>query len=693
MGTIKVLKEKNIVGGLGTEEDVYPITSEMAIFDENSNNIGIYNSVINVSTAFPTAGNNQTNQYTLQQAISLIDSKIPNSKKVKGFIVQFIPVNSNTVVSYVYNSDKLFNDTSSWKQLQVIDSLTSLDQLDTFTTPESCGIYQLLNSGEKGGLVIIAQLNSDGEQTGIPIAQFLIGAFYINPDTNILEGKQGYGVNDVVPNIICRKLKNGVWSNWQYYQQTFLSNDGTGNELLTAPTLGYLNSLLGDVNIKTIKTDFSLSALDSYIVYINYGIYKVTDTTGEIVYGYLFAYPTMNRTYMYQVFMGSRLYNSEAGNISNPTIIWRKGSFLDNSWTDWKPLQTLFVSDNGKKPSTELDETMFAPSMRLFNEAIGIQKVVEWSGVIVSDVDISLAALPQEAIYLNPPTAADIFFDDVKKSFCVLYEGIYYVITSLSPDFQETIGDSVLDWSARLKKNYFKGLNNTTWVAVSDTEISPLVDNIYIMPGNIKPFLDKIDRGESPSLSSDEIRALCGGKRFFEAIKTNKLIMSADGVVFTTQSYEARAAGGQAAISYNYPVGSFGLLGLSYAGPEPDSPEAELVYKISMYPEPIKIKDNIYQMPGDITTMENSLDYSIMGPADDLLEAMNSNKLIMSKGHVVQCKYDGNYNLNVIFVEYTELEYIENKYSPVLYKKVWVTNRQFLSLGNYKKYKLTLTEV
>lgn len=465
----------------------------------------------------------------------------------------------------------------------------------------------------------------------------------------------------------------------------------------TAPRVGGLlvemaelleNNAGGDIKkiILTRGTN-DYSELDAYNSYGHLGMYIVCRNTDAFIIGKLSIYASWGGTIVQEL---ESFKMSGTGTAIHNTTRMTRTKWSDDTWTEWKSYQSSFIGSDKVSAGGWTEEDV-APSVKEFKAWASHMKVVEWSGIMVSDVNISLAPLPSEAIYINPPTAADIFFDDVKKSFCVLYDEVYYVITSLSQDFQETIGGSAEDWSVKLKKNYFRGLNNTTWVAVSDTEISPLVDNIFIMPGNIKPFLDKIDRGEYPSLSSDEIRALCGGKSFFEAVETHKIIMSADGVVFTEQSSEKQTLGWQATISYNYPLGTFGSLTLAYAGPEPDTPESELKYSFS-YPDPFKIKDNIYQMPGDITTMGNSLDYSIIGPAADLLKAMNSNKLIMSKGRVVQCNYDGNENLNIIIVEYAETEYIENNHSPVLYKKVWVTNRQFLSLGNYKKYKLALTE-
>lgn len=463
----------------------------------------------------------------------------------------------------------------------------------------------------------------------------------------------------------------------------------------TAPRVGGLlvemaelleNNAGGDIKkiILTRGTN-DYSELDAYNSYGHLGLYIVCRNTDAYIIGKLSIYASWDGTIVQEL---ESFKMSGTGTAIHNTTRMTRAKWSDDTWTEWKSYQNSFIGSD-KVSADGWTEEDVAPSVKEFKAWASHTKVLDWSGIIVSDVDIILTPPPLE-IYINPPTAADIFFDNIKKSFCFIWEGKYYVITSFSADFQETIGLSASDWSVKLKKNYFRGLNNTTWVAVSDTEISPLVDNIYIMPGNIKPFLDKIDRGEYPSLSSDEIRALCGGKRFFEAVETHKIIMSADGVVFTEQSSEKQTLGWQATVSYNYPLGSFGSLTLAYAGPEPDTPESELKYSFS-YPDPFKIKDNIYQMPGDITTMGNSLDYSIIGPAADLLKAMNSNKLIMSKGRVVQCNYDGNYNFNVISVEYTEMDYDEG-YIYNVYIKKWLTDRSFKQASYYRKFKLALTE-
>lgn len=228
MGTIKILKENNLTGG-SSEDAVYPVTSDLAVFDEKNNNIGIYHNSLILDE--------ETN---LQSAVDIAARKVPSSKQLAGFKIIFRDNTTNKIITYKYQGNKIFNDPTAWEYQQMIESLNSISVLDNFTTSESCGIYQYNAFQERGGLVIIAQLNSDGEQIGIPIAQFLIGSFYINPETGTLDGKQGYGSNDIIPNIICRKLKNGIWSKWQYYQETFLSNNGLGELDKVAPSIGYL---------------------------------------------------------------------------------------------------------------------------------------------------------------------------------------------------------------------------------------------------------------------------------------------------------------------------------------------------------------------------------------------------------------------------------------------------------------------
>lgn len=111
----------------------------------------------------------------------------------------------------------------------------------------------------------------------------MIGGFYINPESGEIDGKLGAIPGDVKSNIVCRKYVNGEWSRWQYYQETFLSDDGSGTNTLVAPTLKlFLNKInrfskvyewSGVVNDEDF-TPVMQSALNVTVDEIEYSTYK-----------------------------------------------------------------------------------------------------------------------------------------------------------------------------------------------------------------------------------------------------------------------------------------------------------------------------------------------------------------------------------------------------------------------------------
>lgn len=400
------------------------------------------------------------------------------------------------------------------------------------------------------------------------------------------------------------------------------------NENLDSLLFKLLSSSLKTINLTKGTNDYS--ELDNYNSYNHLGIYLLYRIQEPVLIGRLNVYASWGGTIVQELESFKLSTNNTA--IFNTTKMVRYKYNDDNSWSEWKPYQSSFIGSSNVDSGIWSEEEA-APSLKEFREAFNISNVLEWSGIIVSGVNISISPLPSEAIYINPPTAADIFFDDVKKSFCVLYEGTYYVITSLSSDFQETIGNSAANWSAKLKKNYFKGLNNITWVAVSDNEIKPIIDSIYIMPSNIKTILDRLDRGEYPSISSSEVKTLCGGKRFFDAVESNKLIMSADGIVFNIQGIDKGANSTQVSISCNYPFNAPKSITIQQAFVSPDSPESEWFYSIS-FSESYKLYTGIYVIPGDIDTMNYESDLNaLFGNAREFSIACNNGSLFKdSKG-------------------------------------------------------------
>lgn len=148
MGTIRKLQNTELVG-VDILGDIYPVTSEQAVFDSNNHNITIYNGSINLSYAFPTSGIDSSEKYSLQQAVITANTMLPEDKKVKGFVIQFIPQYEESLKSYVYNSSGLFNDPKSWIPINPVEStLPALDYNSLFESQQmstSLALTSILN--------------------------------------------------------------------------------------------------------------------------------------------------------------------------------------------------------------------------------------------------------------------------------------------------------------------------------------------------------------------------------------------------------------------------------------------------------------------------------------------------------------------------------------------------------------------
>lgn len=385
---------------------------------------------------------------------------------------------------------------SKFSTIAVFDK--SFSGLDNFNSKDKCNIYKIIRNGEFNGILIVSELsNSAG------FVQFLMGSFYINPSTGSLDGVMGSVPNDVKPNIVCRRYINGQWSKWQYFQETFLSDDGSGTNTLVAPTLKYFveqlklyytkkeadNNFTKKDSVNAVR-DISinqLSDLDTYTPHNKSGIYNVLMFGGTkhvgVLYVYNFQAPQHGGL---QVFLSTFNYNNPGqSSLSMPSIIYRSTDYNNTEkWLEWKPYQTTFISQDGTVPENGgaigLNESNMAPSLSFLYKKTDYPKVVEWSGIVEDDADIEDAGTGLEG---------QIVYISLRNTFAykveLPYEGgtAYYAYFDGLEKFQNKRYDSSPDFVADFTKNIFKGADGSIWIADSATSIKIVSKTLDVIDG------------------------------------------------------------------------------------------------------------------------------------------------------------------------------------------------------------------
>lgn len=478
-------------------------------------------------------------------------------------------------------------------------------ELDNYKTADKCGIYNIVQyqNKEKGGMLIVAQLNSDGEQTGIPIAQFLIGSFYINPDTGTLDGKQGYGINDVIPNIVCRKLKNGIWSRWQHYQETFISNDGTSAYIgpeCWAPSLKYL---LDNYYTKTSIDNKYPSIVEWSGKTLPYAIIKSENTDGsdpDNVY-YVEAYNKF-------VYKSNNEYYDTWTNKSD----YYKGADFANK---------IFVGKNGSvwipTSETTIEHTTNAAP-----------EVVEWSGKVVDYADIlqesSADSDPSKIVYVS---AFNTFaYEAVEGKYSGNWQTLYKFqdnpyITSTNPP--------------TLKNNIFKGLDSSIWTT-SDNQLV----NVYSGYSRVVKWSGKvIENAEIQPVSNptfvDPTKVVfiksCNSFAYEES--TDKYINNWG----TRDLYQSKYGSVK---DINFDAGFTGNMFMGLDNSLWEALDSKTLVNI--------YDPQIYMLDGDLTNLTKDSDAgeiaNEVGDCDKLIESIN-------KGKVIVFKYNQNSYVSTITVE------------------------------------------
>lgn len=287
------------------------------------------------------------------------------------------------------------------------------------------------------------------------------------------------------------------------YIKAYIKNNDTQDitgDILQNVLIRMVNDMSSATDtIKTIQVGFDFAELDKYIPgsLEKQGLYRLVDNERGFVYGYMMCFPWMIGSNGYQLVFCSKIYNQQAGNINNPTIIWR--AFTSVTPGEWKPLQSLFVSNDGNAPSTELDDTTFAPSMNYFKNN---KTFVKWSGDIVSGNVISSS--------VGDDNAADIVFVENQNRFAYRIGSTYYDNWGSRDMF--LINDTVKD-------NYYVTLNGVIYIKSTGGLIA-MPSPVYIIPGDITQL--SLSSGSSQQMTE----ILGDGATLRDAIQHNCIIKS-----------------------------------------------------------------------------------------------------------------------------------------------------------------------
>lgn len=220
-----------------------------------------------------------------------------------------------------------------------------------------------------------------------------------------------------------------------------------------------------------------LSDLDNYKMTTHRGVFNVY--MGEILVGVLFIiqYQAAHHGGL-QIFMSTFDYKmSGTSSLSMPSIIYRSTDYNNiEKWLEWQPYQNIFISNNGQAPSTDdplgFNDTNVVPSLRLFLEKLAYPKVVEWSGKIYEDAEITSLGTVQvgSIVYIQ---AKKTFALGVGASISGGYKQ-YYAIFEGVEDFQQNFYDSFdpdPDFVPNFTRNIFKAADGSIWIADSASSI------------------------------------------------------------------------------------------------------------------------------------------------------------------------------------------------------------------------------
>lgn len=138
MGKIKKLIENELIGGKNNSE-IYPVTSILAVYDEDNNNLKtvlLNNKKDEIREIYSNVGDNIFNKNTVTKGVFFQTSYPITSDNDAYFITNPIPVEPGTTytaygpISSQGGAKSFFLD-ENWNQISTIDS-------NTFTTPSNC---------------------------------------------------------------------------------------------------------------------------------------------------------------------------------------------------------------------------------------------------------------------------------------------------------------------------------------------------------------------------------------------------------------------------------------------------------------------------------------------------------------------------------------------------------------------------
>ena len=219
-----------------------------------------------------------------------------------------------------------------------------------------------------------------------------------------------------------------------------------------------------------------LSDLDNYKITTHKGVFNVY--RGNILVGVLFIiqYQAPQHGGL-QVFLSTFDYKmSGSSSLSMPSIIYRSTDYNNNQkWLEWKPYQNTFISDDGTVPTSGglgFDATNTAPTLRLFLEKTNYPKIVEWSGELYEDAEITSQGTVQ---------VGSIVYIQGKKTFALGVDASisggykkYYAVFEGVEDFQQNVYDSFNpdpDFVPNFTRNIFKAADGSIWIADSASSI------------------------------------------------------------------------------------------------------------------------------------------------------------------------------------------------------------------------------
>lgn len=591
MGTIKKLKENNLVDGVG-EEDVYPITSTRAVFNDQNENV-----------------------------------------------------------------DEIIKRQISSNSISRID-IKSLSDLDSYTPYDKIGTYNVYRYSYLGVLYVLPTLvpGAGGTQLFITTLQY---------------NENGNGGSLGAPSIIFRvyNYRDRTWGEWKPYQTTFITDDGNipsygGNvgfdETNISPSLRYINERTAYPKI----LKWSGTIIENGVIQPGNASTSSYNNIKFIKNKGCFAYD--DRGKLYRSWYGAIDFQTSE-ELTRNIFIDRFGNiWVANSVNTIKQINTDAPID-GKTYGRSNGQWTEVSSSNLSS----IQ-IAEWSGNIDTTSSIHiLENTSNEYGELND--TSQIVFHSTIKSF--LYknpqnEGYYYNNWVGFEKYQSNfyhIEESAEEFNPGLKSNIFKGIDGSYWIANSQNSIQLIGNTLDIIDGEYDP--------SSPSNFQPVADKILASPNFMARIQYKLYETS------SSSSYDLVFFKGSLSKTYEFStVFPLALVGTSASGK---------TYLMMRYDKQIEIiqqtKNEIYQLPGDITTMGNSFDLDIIGSLDALKYAIKSGNIIVSSGVVLQCTYDSLSDTITIVAVYSLYN------SQDIIKEFWGYSEG--KVVQYKKFKIIGTEV